>query len=167
MNSSLQKVSIIGLGRLGYPLATCYAAKGFKVIGVDLNPKTIEIVNDGLSPVEEPGVEDLLENAPYSFEAIKDGKAAVLRTDVSVLIVPTPSGVDGTFSTEFVLDALVIWHIHPFSRVFNITNKTKIKRVFYSFLNTRHIYTRYIYYQISFSATPYNSYNISLSRIPK
>ena len=105
MNSSLQKVSIIGLGRLGYPLATCYAAKGFEVIGVDLNPKTVEIINGGLSPVEEPGVEDLLENAPYSFEAIKDGKAAVLRTDVSVLIVPTPSGADGTFSTEFVLDA--------------------------------------------------------------
>jgi len=105
MNSNLQKVSIIGLGRLGYPLATCYAAKGFEVIGVDLNPKTVEIINGGLSPVEEPGVEDLLENAPYSFEAIKDGKAAVLRTDVSVLIVPTPSGADGTFSTEFVLDA--------------------------------------------------------------
>ena len=105
MNGSLQKVSVIGLGRLGYPLATCYAAKGFEVTGVDLNPNTVEIINSGLSPVEEPGVEDLLENTDYSFEAIQDGKAAVLRSDVSVVIVPTPSGADGTFSTEFVLDA--------------------------------------------------------------
>ena len=105
MNGSLQKVSVIGLGRLGYPLATCYAAKGFEVTGVDLNPKIVEIINRGQSPVEEPGVEDLLENTDYLFEAIQDGKAAVLRSDVSVVIVPTPSGADGTFSTEFVLDA--------------------------------------------------------------
>jgi UDPglucose 6-dehydrogenase len=105
MNGSLQKVSVIGLGRLGYPLATCYAAKGFEVIGVDLNPKTVETINQGMSPVEEPGVQDLLENKTYSFEAIQDAKAAVLRSDVSVIIVPTPSGVEGTFSTEFVLDA--------------------------------------------------------------
>jgi len=105
MNGSLQKVSVIGLGRLGYPLATCYAAKGFEVTGVDLNPKTVETINLGLSPVEEPGVQDLLENTDYLFEAIQDAKTAVLRSDVSVVIVPTPSGADGTFSTEFVLEA--------------------------------------------------------------
>ena len=105
MNDSLKRVSIFGLGRLGYPLATCYAARGFEVIGVDLNPKTVETINLGKSPVEEPGIQDLLQNTEHGFEAIQDGKEAVLRSDVSVVIVPTPSRPDGTFSTRYVLDA--------------------------------------------------------------
>jgi len=105
MIGSLKRVSVIGLGRLGYPLATCFVARGFEVIGVDLDPKTIDIVNRGQSPVEEPGIEDLLQNAQHGFEATQDGKSAVFNTDITVVIVPTPSGEDGTFSTDYVLSA--------------------------------------------------------------
>jgi UDPglucose 6-dehydrogenase len=50
MNNSLEEVLVIGFGRLGYPLATCFAAKGFDVIGIVLNPHIVETVNLGQSP---------------------------------------------------------------------------------------------------------------------
>ena len=49
------RLSIVGLGRLGAPLAAVMADKGNAVIGVDVNPAAIKLVNDGKAPVDEPG----------------------------------------------------------------------------------------------------------------
>ena len=75
------------------------------MIGVDLTPQTVETVNLGQSPVQEPGVQNLLGNKKYNLKAINDAKQGVLESDVTVVVVPTPSGTDGTFSNEYVLAA--------------------------------------------------------------
>ena len=56
-------VSVIGLGKLGAPLAACVAAKGFRVIGVDLDPRKVEDINQGRAPVFEPRLEDTIRAA--------------------------------------------------------------------------------------------------------
>src|SRR5205807_9347544 len=45
------RVSVIGLGKLGAPMAACFAAKGFTTIGVDQNDAYVEAINDGRAPV--------------------------------------------------------------------------------------------------------------------
>ena len=55
------KVSVIGLGKLGSPMAACFAAKGHQVIGADLNEHYVRLINQGVAPVLEPGL-DLLGN---------------------------------------------------------------------------------------------------------
>ena len=89
---------MLGLGKLGFPLAACFVAKGHTVIGVDLDPKTVEMVNLGQTPAHEPGVQELLQNTACSFKAVLDAREAVQDSDVTLMIVPTPSGDDGTFS---------------------------------------------------------------------
>lgn len=105
MDDKRLRVSVVGLGKLGYPLAACFAAKGHRVIGVDLNPRTVETVNLGQSPVHEPGVQELLQHSKYNFKAVSDVRDAVQDTDLTFIVVPTPSGADGAFSSQYVVDA--------------------------------------------------------------
>lgn len=99
------RISAIGLGKLGYPLAACFAAKGHRVIGVDLDPRTVETVNLGKSPVQEPGVQELLQKTGCNFSACSDVRQAVMDSDVTTVVVPTPSADDGMFSNKYVLNA--------------------------------------------------------------
>src|SRR2546421_6009813 len=53
-------VAIVGLGRIGLPLALSFADRGLDVIGVDREPRVLELVQDGRMPFQETGTEDLL-----------------------------------------------------------------------------------------------------------
>ena len=56
----MQTISVVGLGKLGSPfLATC-ASRGFNVIGVDINKRYIDLINQGKVPVDEPGLAHLI-----------------------------------------------------------------------------------------------------------
>ena len=55
-----RKVSIFGLGYVGSVTAACLAHKGHDVLGVDLNPDKVEILEAGHSPIVEAGMEDLV-----------------------------------------------------------------------------------------------------------
>ena len=62
------KLALIGCGKMGLPLAVQAASKGISVIGVDINENLVSDINEGKSPIDEPGVEELLR------EAVKNGK---------------------------------------------------------------------------------------------
>src|SRR5438876_2852131 len=98
-------LSVIGLGKLGSPMVACFAAKGHRVIGVDVNERFVRLINEGKPPVSEPGLEDLLKQANGRLSATTDIAKAVAQTDVTFLIVPTPSESDGAFSLKYVLAA--------------------------------------------------------------
>jgi len=51
---SIQRLSVCGLGKLGACIAATLAARGFEVLGVDLDGEKVRKINDGLPPVEEP-----------------------------------------------------------------------------------------------------------------
>lgn len=98
-------LSVIGLGKLGSPMAACFAAKGFRVIGVDVVEQAVARLNAGQAPVVETGLQALLDRTEGRLSATTDLRQAVLDTDVSFVIVPTPSLPSGEFSLEFVLQA--------------------------------------------------------------
>ncbi len=100
------RVSVIGLGKLGSPLAAVIASRGHTVVGVDCNPELVRLLNEGRAPVPETGLQELIDGCRSPLSATVDTKAAVARTELTHLIVPTPSGADGRFSLRHVLDAV-------------------------------------------------------------
>jgi len=76
---------------MGLPIACLYAEAGAKVIGADMNPKVVERVNKGDSPMDEPGLPALLKKAVRSgkFTATTSTEEAAANSDILFLIVPT------------------------------------------------------------------------------
>ncbi len=99
-------IAVVGLGKLGSPLAAVLASKGHNVVGVDLNPAAVDALNTGRAPVTEPGLQERLEMAWGRLRATTDFNDAIGATDLSFVIVPTPSGPDGMFSNRYVIDAV-------------------------------------------------------------
>lgn len=96
------KISVIGLGKLGASMAACFAHRGFEVIGVDVSRKAVEAVNEGRAPVQETGLDDLIKANKERLQATLSHEEAVLNSDISFVIVPTPSDERGAFSLQYV-----------------------------------------------------------------
>jgi len=99
------RFSVIGLGKLGSPMVACFAAKGHQVVGVDLNEKYVRCINEGKAPVFEPGLQEMLNKSGGRLKATTDIAAAVRDTDITFVIVPTPSEAGGAFTPRYVLEA--------------------------------------------------------------
>lgn len=102
---AVHRISVIGLGKLGAPLAAVLAYKGFDVVGVDVNERYVAAINRGRAPVDEPRLQQLIDERRGSLTATADVAEAVIGTDATFVIVPTPSGQDGFFSNKHVLAA--------------------------------------------------------------
>ena len=100
------RVSVIGLGKLGSPLAAVLASKGHHVIGVDVNPDFVRMLAAGKAPVDEPGLQELIDSSKGRLAATTDFEEAVLKSEVAFVIVPTPSDHAGGFSNKYVLSAV-------------------------------------------------------------
>ena len=99
------RIAVVGLGKLGAPLAAVLAGKGNEVLGIDVNPEAVRLVNEGRAPVEEPGLQDLVSASHERLSATTDLTAAA-DAEVSIVLVPTPSDERGAFSNEHVLSAV-------------------------------------------------------------
>lgn len=95
------KISFVGLGKLGCCMALSLASKGFHVLGVDLNRELVDKLNKGKAPHFEPGLEELIEDSKDWFQATTDIRK-IVDTDVTFIMVPTPSDINGGYSTEYV-----------------------------------------------------------------
>ncbi|MFC2007788.1 UDP-glucose dehydrogenase family protein [Chloroflexota bacterium] len=100
-----ETVSVIGLGKLGLVTSACLAVRGFNVIGVDINQAVTEAINDGRSPLYEPGLAELMNKVKGKFTATDDYKYAVDNSRIIFIFVGTPSEADGSFSTRYVKEA--------------------------------------------------------------
>ena len=100
------RISVIGLGKLGSPLAAVLASKGFSVVGTDLNPTFVDAVNMGTAPVDEPRLQELIDAHRERLRATMDAASAVADTDVTFVIVPTPSDENGRFQNTYILAAM-------------------------------------------------------------
>jgi len=99
-------ISVIGLGKLGAVLAGVMADKGHQVVGVDVNPAHVAAINQGISPVREPGLDEMIRRNASRMSATDDIGSAIASTEITFMVVPTPSGPDGTFSLKYVLNAI-------------------------------------------------------------
>jgi UDP-N-acetyl-D-mannosaminuronic acid dehydrogenase len=88
-NTSL---AIFGLGHMGLPTAALLAQSGLQVVGVDINQKIVEKVNSGISPIMEPGLDEIVRETVQNgrFSATCDMLEAVRNSKLIMIIVPTP-----------------------------------------------------------------------------
>ncbi len=100
------RVSVIGLGKLGAPLAAVLASKGHEVIGVDLNSQFVDAINYGKAPIIEPRLQELITASQGRLAATMSYEDAILGSDLSFVIVPTPSDNNGIFTNKYVLESM-------------------------------------------------------------
>jgi GDP-mannose 6-dehydrogenase len=100
-------VSLFGLGYVGCVSAACFARSGLRVIGVDVNPLKIDILNSGQSPIVEKDVGAFIMESVVAgrLRATVDPREAVLESDVSLICVGTPSRRNGS------LDLAHVWAV--------------------------------------------------------
>ena len=96
-------ISVIGLGKLGSPLAAVLASRGHNVVGVDLDARAVRLMNEGKAPVFEPGLDNLIQRSRARLRATSDLEESIAATEVTFVIVPTPSDESGAFSLRYVL----------------------------------------------------------------
>jgi UDPglucose 6-dehydrogenase len=104
----VSSISVFGLGKLGAPLAACFAARGFRVTAVDVDAKKVEALNRGAAPVHEPGLPELIEESGGRLFGTEDAAAAVRGSEVTFIVVSTPSEPGGGFSLRYVLPCLEV-----------------------------------------------------------
>src|SRR5579863_1036450 len=96
-------VSVIGLGKLGAPMAAAMAARRLRVVGVDTDESKVKLINECRSPVFEPGLPQTLHSAKGRLTATGDVEEAVRTTQITFIVVATPSEPNGGFSLKYVL----------------------------------------------------------------
>lgn len=103
------KICVFGLGKLGSPMVAVFASKGHQVIGVDCNMQLADKLGCFSAPVEEPGLQELLDQLQerdHSLVTTTNGLLATLESELIFVVVPTPSKADGWFSLDYVLPAM-------------------------------------------------------------
>jgi GDP-mannose 6-dehydrogenase len=97
-------ISVFGLGYVGAVTAGCLAKQGHAIVGVDVHPQKVEAFNQGIPPIIEPGLDDLLRTAKAKglLRATQSCEDAIASTDLSIICVGTPSAVTGALDLGFV-----------------------------------------------------------------
>jgi GDP-mannose 6-dehydrogenase len=97
-------LSVFGLGYVGCVSAACFAKEGHNVIGVDVNPNKVDLINSGQSPIVEAGIGELLTEvvAQKRLRATTDSMEAISNSDVSLICVGTPSNQNGSLDLRYV-----------------------------------------------------------------
>lgn len=102
----IEKVSVVGLGKLGACMAAAIASRGFDVVGVDVVGEVVDGLNDGRAPVREPLLQEMITANRQRISGTRSFDDAVRATDVTFVIVPTPSEANGAFSLTYVTEAM-------------------------------------------------------------
>lgn len=97
-------ISMIGTGYVGLSTGIGFAVKGNDVVCVDIDREKVEKINQGVSPIYEPLLEDYLKKVlkDGKFRATTDLKEAIEQTEVSFISVGTPSKEDGSIDLKYI-----------------------------------------------------------------
>jgi GDP-mannose 6-dehydrogenase len=100
----MQRVAVFGIGYVGCVTAGCLSQDGHAVIGVDVDPAKVEELNSGISPVSEPGLNEILKAHVNTgrLRATTNVNEAVAQSDMALVAVGTPSADDGSVSADGV-----------------------------------------------------------------
>ncbi len=96
----MEQVCVVGLGYVGLPTASLLANRGFRVRGVDINPKVVETINRGEIHIHEPDLDVMVNSAVNSGNLTASLEPA--STDVFILAVPTPFKEDRVPDISYV-----------------------------------------------------------------
>jgi GDP-mannose 6-dehydrogenase len=100
----MSSVSVFGLGYVGCVSSACLAREGHTVIGVDVNPTKVALVNDGRSTIVEEGIAELVTQMVASgrLRATTSVAEAVAASEISLVCVGTPSASNGALDLSYV-----------------------------------------------------------------
>lgn len=100
------KIAVVGTGYVGLVTGTCFAETGNVVNCVDVNKAKIEQLKRGKCPIYEPGLDVLLQRNIKEKRILftTDLKAAVDKSDIIFLALPTPPGEDGSADLKYILN---------------------------------------------------------------
>jgi GDP-mannose 6-dehydrogenase len=98
------KISIFGLGYVGCVTAACLAHDGHQVIGVEVNPHKLTLLQAGCSPIAEPGLDALIAEVVQAgtLQLTSESAVAVQHSDLSLICVGTPSDSTGRPNLHYV-----------------------------------------------------------------
>ena len=99
------KIAVVGTGYVGLVTGTCFAEVGIDVTCIDIDQKKIDNLNQGILPIYEPGLEEMVsrnvEKGRLSFStSLAD---SIVDADVAFIAVGTPPGEDGSADLKYVL----------------------------------------------------------------
>ncbi len=103
----MERIAVVGLGKLGLNMAVSFAWRGFPTVGVDINRNSIELLSEGIAPIVEPGLQEMLDNLGSRFRVFSEHKSAITDADATVIILPTPSDTYGKFSNKYLEEAAI------------------------------------------------------------
>ncbi len=83
-------------------MLACFASCGYRVIGVDVSERRLDLLRRGRAPVAEPGLDDLIAANRSRISVTQDYETAITASGITFVVVPTPSEPDGTFSLTHV-----------------------------------------------------------------
>jgi GDP-mannose 6-dehydrogenase len=98
------EISIFGLGYVGAVTAGCLATDGHAVIGVDPNTTKVDLINQGITPIVEKDIGDMIANTVRAglLRATSDAREAVFNSSMSLVCVGTPSQINGNLDMSHV-----------------------------------------------------------------
>jgi UDPglucose 6-dehydrogenase len=100
-------IAIVGTGYVGLVTGACFAKLGHKVICVDINREKIQKINEGVPPIFEKDLEELLTTYKKNIAATTDYKTAIMNSDITFICVGTPTLKNGSIDLSFVKDSTI------------------------------------------------------------
>ncbi|MFC0204999.1 nucleotide sugar dehydrogenase [Novosphingobium soli] len=99
------KIAIFGMGYVGCTAAACISSQGHIVVGIDVSTKKVDAINAGISPIHEPGIDELLATARAEgrLSAITEVGNHLDDADIAIVCVGTPSGPDGAHNMSYIV----------------------------------------------------------------
>lgn len=100
------KIAIFGLGYVGCVSTGCLAQNGYQIVGVDINPIKVDLINNGIPTIIEKDIDTIIarQHKEGKISATLDYLDAVRKADVSFICVGTPSLETGQLNLEFVYE---------------------------------------------------------------
>ena len=101
------KIAVVGTGYVGLVTGTCLAETGNQVICVDINEQKVKMMQEGLLPIYEPGLELLFSRniSQKRLHFTSNLAEAIAEAKIIFLALPTPPGGDGSADLSYVLGA--------------------------------------------------------------
>lgn len=98
--NTIESIAVVGLGYIGLPTAAILAGNGIQVVGVDVNPRTVESVNRGEVPFVEPDLASYVAGAVSQHKLSASTKTPKARA--YIVAVPTPFNADHTADVSYI-----------------------------------------------------------------